>query len=119
MSRFGFAFLPLALLTHIGHNLGHLFNGYPLVSGALAGLVGKLPQAAAEGAPNFWLWQVLEIGLVFVGLAISVWAVRRICGAAKVNCPRPLATAPYMILAVLYAAVFIALFALPMVTRVS
>ncbi|MDP1713312.1 MAG: 4Fe-4S binding protein [Anaerolineales bacterium] len=119
MCRFGFAFLPLALLTHIGHNLGHLFNGYALVPGALAGLVGKLPQAAAEGAPNLWLWQVLEIGLVVVGLIISVWAIRRICGAAKGNCPRPLATAPYMMLAILYAAVFIALFALPMVTRVS
>ncbi len=119
MCRFGFAFLPLALLTHIGHNLGHLFNGYALVPGAVAGLVGQLPQAAAEGAPNFWLWQVLEIGLVAAGLALSVWAVWRICGASKVNCPRPLATAPYVILAGLYAAVFMTLFALPMVARVS
>jgi polyferredoxin len=118
ISRFGFAFLPLALLTHIGHNLGHLFNGYALVPGALAGLIGKLPQTVAEGVPNFWLWQALEIAMVFVGLAISIWAIRRICGVAKVNCPRPLASVPYIILAVLYSAVLVALFALPMVSRV-
>jgi ferredoxin len=118
ISRFGFAFLPLALLTHIGHNLGHLFNGYALVPGALAGLIGKLPQTAVKGVPNFWLWQALEIAMVFVGLAISIWAIHRICGVAKVNCPRPLASAPYIILAVLYSAVLVALFALPMVSRV-
>jgi 4Fe-4S binding domain len=119
MGRFGLAFLPLALLTHIGHNLGHLFKGYALVPGALARLVGQLPQSAVEGAPNFWLWQTLEIGLVLLGLAISVWAIWRICGLAKVNCSRPLATAPYVILAGLYSTFFITLFALPMVARVS
>ena len=119
MYRFGFAFLPLALLTHIGHNLGHFFNGYALVPGALAGLVNKIPQTTAEGAPNFWLWHAMEIGLVLVGLVISMWAVRGICGAIKVSCPRQLATAPYIALAILYAAIFIVMFALPMVTRLS
>jgi len=118
ITRFGFAFLPLALLTHIGHNLGHLFNGYTLVPGALAGLVGKLPKTALQSAPDFWLWQALEIAMVFVGLLISVWAVRRICNAKKVNCSRSLAAAPYVVLATLFALVFIILFALPMVTRV-
>jgi ferredoxin len=117
-TRFGFAFLPLALLTHIGHNLGHLFNGYTLVPGALAGLVDKLPQIAAESAPNIWLWQALEIFMVFVGLAISLWTVRRIFEATKVNSSRLLATTPYIVLAILYAVVFIILFAMPMVTRV-
>jgi len=118
INRFGFAFLPLALLTHIGHNLGHLFNGYTLVPGALAGLMGNLPEAAVQSAPDFWLWQVLEIAMVFVGLLISVWAVQRICNAKKVNCSRSLAAAPYVVLATLFALVFIVLFALPMVTRV-
>lgn len=118
ITRFGFAFLPLALLTHIGHNLGHLFNGYTLIPGALAGLAGNLPQGAVENAPNFWLWQALEITMVLVGLAISVWAIRRICNATTVNCPRSLAAAPYIVLAALYAVVFVILFALPMVTRV-
>jgi len=118
IARFGFAFLPLALLTHIGHNLGHLFNGYALIPGALAGLVGKLPQASTETVSNPWIWQALEIAMVFIGLAISVWAIRRICGTAKINCSRPLAAAPYMLLALFYAVVFAIIFVLPMVARV-
>jgi polyferredoxin len=117
ISRFGFAFLPLALLTHIGHNLGHLFNGYKLVPGALAGLVGKF-SPAVESTPNLWLWQVLEIAMAFVGLMISVWAIQRICSVAKLNCSRSLAAVPFIVLAMLYAVVFIILFALPMATRV-
>lgn len=119
MSRFGFAFLPLALMTHIGHNLGHLFNGYPLVSGAVAGLFGVAPLAVAKGEPNFWIWKVLEISLVLGGLLISIWAIRRICASGKLSCPQSLAAAPYVVLSVIYAVAFIWLFALPMVMRVS
>ncbi|TFH47728.1 MAG: 4Fe-4S binding protein [Lysobacterales bacterium] len=119
MYRFGFAFLPLALLTHIGHNLGHLFNGYKLVPGAIAGLSGQLPQLASEGSLNLGMWQSLEAGLVVLGFGITLWAVRRICGVTKHNCPRLLAAAPYALLAGVYAAVFIIIFLLPMVTRVS
>jgi len=119
MSRFGFAYLPLALVAHIGHNLGHLFNGYALVPGALAGLAGRAAAPAAEGAPNLVLWQGLEIGLIVVGLAITAWAIRRICASARIGSPRPLAALPYAGLAGLYAAAFIVLFALPMATRVT
>jgi hypothetical protein len=119
MCRFGFAFLPLALLAHIGHNLGHLFNGYTLVPGAVVAFFGGTPPPAIELTPNIGLWQAMEIGLVMIGLALSVWAIRSICGSAKINCPRPMAAAPYLILAGLYAATFITLFALPMITRVS
>lgn len=119
MSRFGFAFLPLALMAHIGHNLGHLFNGYALLPGALAGIFGGTPQVVAESTPDTWIWQMLEIALVLGGLAISIWVVRRICASGKLSCPLPLAAAPYIILSVIYAVAFIWLFVLPMVTRVS
>lgn len=119
MCRFGFAFLPLALLAHIGHNLGHLFNGYALVPGAVAALAGRSLESAFETAPNFGFWQGLEVGLIIIGFAISAWAIRSICGATKISCPRLLATAPYLVLLALYSATFITLFALPMVTRVS
>lgn len=119
MSRFGFAFLPLALMTHIGHNLGHFFNGYVLLPGALAGVFGRPLQSAAEGTPDFWTWQMLEIALVLGGLAISFWVIRGICASGKLRCPQSIAAAPYVVLSVIYAAVFIWLFILPMVTRVS
>jgi hypothetical protein len=48
MCRFGFAFLPLALMGHIGHNLRHLFAGYPLVQGAVAGLIGQGPSVPMD-----------------------------------------------------------------------
>ena len=118
MCRFGFAFLPLALLAHIGHNLGHLFNGYPLIPGAIAGLFGRPPATAAAAPTSLWLWHALEIALVLLGWMVAVWSVRRICAAGKVNCARSLAAAPYLVLAVLYAALFIAVFALPMAGRV-
>lgn len=119
MCRFGFAFLPLALMAHIGHNLGHLFNGYTLVPGAVAGLFGYTLAPATELVPNLGLWQGVEIGLVIVGFAMTVWAIRFICRSAKISCPRPVAMAPYLILAILYTAIFITFFILPMVTRVS
>jgi polyferredoxin len=118
MCRFGFAFLPLALLAHIGHNLGHLFNGYPLIPGAIAGLFGRPPATAAAAPTSLWLWHAIEIALVLLGLVVAVWSVRRICAAGKVNCARSLAAVPYLVLAVLYAALFIAVFALPMAGRV-
>lgn len=118
IGRFGFAFLPLALATHIGHSLGHFFNGYPLIPGAVAGLFGRPPATVADAASSLWLWHALEIALVLLGLALAVWSVRRICAAGKVRCAQPLAAAPYLILAALYAAAFIVVFALPMAGRV-
>ena len=119
MCRFGFAFLPLALMVHISHNLGHLFNGYTLIPGAVAAFLGGTPLPAAEYVPNSGLWQGVEIGLVIIGFAISAWAIRTICQTAKISCPRSVAAMPYFVLTGLYTVTFITLFALPMVTRVS
>ena len=117
MCRFGFAFLPLALLAHIGHNLGHLFTGYPLIPGAVAGRLGRPPATVADAASSLWLWPAIELALVLLGLALAAWSVRRICAAGKVKCAQPLAAAPYLLLAALYAAAFIVVFALPMAGR--
>lgn len=118
MCRFGFAFLPLALMGHIGHNLGHFFNGYILVPGAIAGLVGQAPSVSIAALPNTWLWLALEISLVLIGLGMSVWSLRGVCNARRIVCPQQPAAIPYIGLAVLFAATFILLFSLPMVTRV-
>lgn len=118
MTRFGFAFLPLALMGHIGHNLGHLLTGYQFVPGAIAGLVGQAPSVSIAALPNDWSWLSLEIILVLIGLGMSIWALRGVCNTRRIVCPQQPAALPYIGLAVLFASAYILLFTLPMVTRV-
>jgi hypothetical protein len=117
MCRFGFAFLPIALMGHIGHNLRHLFAGYPLVQGAVAGLVGQGPSVPMDW-PNHWSWLALEISLVLIGLGMSIFSLRGICKTRRIVCPRQPAAIPFIGLAMLFAFTYIMLFILPMVTRV-
>jgi ferredoxin len=117
MSRFGFVFLPIALMGHIAHNLGHLLAGYQLIPGAIAGLIGQAPAVPMDDIPINWPWVALEIILVLIGLGMSVWALRRVCSARRIVCPGQPAAIPYMGLAVFFASVLMWLFALPMVTR--
>ncbi|HLO30024.1 MAG TPA: 4Fe-4S binding protein [Anaerolineales bacterium] len=118
MCRFGFAFLPLALMGHISHNLGHLLTGYQFVPGAIAGLIGQTPSVPIEGLPNHWPWLALKISLVLIGLGMSIWSLRSVCNARRAVCPQQPAAIPYIGLAVLFASTFIFLIALPMVSRV-
>ncbi len=118
MSRFGFAFLPLALMGHIGHNLNHLITGYPLVTGAIAGLWGQTPPIPILSPPFSWPNVALEVSLVVIGFGMSMWAVKGICSSHRIVCPRQPAAIPYIGLAVFIACAYIWLFALPMVYRV-
>ena len=118
MCRFGFAFLPIALMGHIGHNLGHLLTGHRLIPGAIASLIGQAPAVPIEEIPINWPWVALEIILVLIGLGMSIWALRSVCSARRVICPRQPAAIPYLGLAVFFAVALMWLFALPMLTRV-
>jgi hypothetical protein len=118
MCRFGFAFLPIALMGHIGHNLGHLLTGHRLIPGAIAGLFGQAPAVPLEEIPINWPWVGLEIIMVLIGLGMSIWALRSVCNARRVVCPRQPAAIPYLGLAVFFAVALMWLFALPMLTRV-
>lgn len=118
MCRFGLAFLPIALMGHIGHNLSHFLNSYKLVPVAIATLVGQAPSVVLEPLLNNWPWLVLQISLVGIGLGMSIWSLRGVCNARRIVCPRQPAAIPYIGLAVLFAAIYILLFNLPMVTRV-
>jgi ferredoxin len=117
MCRFGFAFLPLALMGHIGHNLGHLLDSYRLVPGAIAGLVGQSLPVLAESYSNSWTSLALQVILVLVGLGISVWSLRSVCNARRNVCPQQPAAIPYIGLTVLFASTYILLFTSPMVAR--
>jgi polyferredoxin len=118
MCRFGFAFLPLALMGHIAHNLGHLLDAYRFVPGAIAGLIGQTSSVSIEDSPNHWPWLAIQISLVLIGLGMSTWALRGVCNARRNVCPQQPAAIPYLGLAVFFASTFILLFALPMVSRV-
>jgi ferredoxin len=118
MCRFGFAFLPLALMVHIGHNLSHLLTGYQYVPGALLGLISRAPPIVGEGSSNNWLCFALEISLVMIGFGMTIWALRGVCNSRRIICPRQPAAIPYIGLAVIFASVLIWLFTYPMLTRV-
>ncbi len=118
MCRFGFAFLPLALMGHIGHNLGHLLTGYQFVPGALLGLAGRAPSVPVEGSLPNWLCLALETSLVVIGFGMSMWALRGVCNSRRIICPRQPAAIPYIGLAVFYASILILLFTIPMVARI-
>ncbi len=118
MSRFGFVFLPIALMGHIGHNLGHLLTGYQFVPEALLRLVGWAPSVPLEGVQSSWPYLALQISLVIIGFGMSFWAVKGVCKSRKIVCPRQPAAIPFIGLAVVFAFIIIFLFTLPMVTRV-
>lgn len=118
--RYGLTFLPIALMVHIGHNLGHLFNGVHLVPAATTALVVDSGKTASllETPPNSILWQSIEIGLVLIGLSITLTAIRSIARKTAITRPWIVAASPFLLLAILFTATFIGIFELPMVARV-
>ena len=106
------------IILPYGRNVGHLLDGYRLVPGSIAGLIGQTPSVPAVVLSNNWPWLVLKISLVLIGLGISIWSLRSVCNARRAVCPQQPAAIPYIALAVLFAFTFIFLITLPMVSRV-
>lgn len=123
--RFGLAFLPLALTAHIGHNLGHLFNGYRLIPQAVVALLtpgGTLSGSVLLAEPGLMVelaaWQTIEVALVALGLGAVLWLVHRLCRLRAGDRPAWLLAMPYAVLAAVYTLAFAVVFALPMAARV-
>jgi len=116
--RFGFAFLPLALFAHIGHNLGHLLGGYRLVPAAVAASFGASVQVP-QGSDMLGLmvWRFLQFGLLAAGVALSVWALRRLCAATLTACAPGRRALPFALLTALYAVALALILSLPMASR--
>jgi len=119
--RYGLAFLPIGLMAHIGHNVGHLFNGYALLPGAIASNINdKNTLTVAEQVPNYGMWQTLEVVLVLIGLAISVVSIRAIAKrAVRQESTWLRVSIPFLFLAGIHTAIFVLIFLTPMVTRVT
>jgi polyferredoxin len=116
--RFGFAFLPLALFAHIGHNLGHLLGGYQLVPAAVAASFGaSAPVPQGNAMLELMVWRVVQFGLLSAGVALSVWALRRLCAATPTACTPRRRVLPFAALAAFYALAFALILSLPMAPR--
>lgn len=118
MRRFGLAFLPLALFVHIGHNLGHLLGGYKIIPVAVAASFGAVVQVPQGDAMlGLAVWRGLQFVLLGVGVALSVWTLRRLCAASASRCPSGRRLFPYVILTAVFALGFAAILSLPMASR--
>jgi len=116
--RFGLAFLPLALFVHIGHNLGHLLGGYKIIPVAMAASFGAVVQVPQGDAMlGLAVWRGLQFVLLGVGVALSVWTLRRLCAASASRCPSGRRLFPYVILTAVFALGFAAILSLPMASR--
>ncbi len=107
LSLFGFAFLPLALFSHVSHNLGMMFHQTHLIWPALAGLVGygiepdHLKSLLSGGA-----WHTIHAGIILAGTATTLWLIGRICRVKREGgCPR-YASLPFVGLALVYTIAF-------------
>jgi len=119
LSLFGFAFLPLVLMSHISHNLGMMTHQTHLILPAVAGLFGyqvepdHLSTLLSPGA-----WHILHAGIILVGTAMTLWLIRRICRIKQEGgCPR-YASLPYAGLAVAYTIAFFLILHPDMLLRV-
>lgn len=116
-ARFGYALIPLDVAAHLAHNLFHLLaeGGSVVVTvGALLGGDGAGP-AALAGPGTI---RALQLGLLALGVAASLYAVHRIAGhvyrAADV---RAAARRPYVALVLAFGALNGWLAMLPMTHR--
>jgi polyferredoxin len=119
LTRFGLAFLPLALMAHIGHNLNHFFSSYRFIPYAISNLLPIAPQAAAHTPDLIAGWHWFEIIFILIGLGITMWSLRKICliRQESAQCHFDMAL-PFVGFALLFTIIFIILLLLPMAYRV-
>lgn len=111
---FGYAYLPLALGGHLGHNLSHLIGEGPrALQASLAGM-GLSGFAAAQEAPSPGANSILSLVALILGILWSFYVARRIAQREKSPISRVL---PHLVLLLLLSGLFLWLFLLPMNPR--
>ena len=109
--RYGYAYLPIALAGHLGHNLTHLVGEGPSAL-VIAGQQLGLPLAPpAEGAMADVGW--LAFVILATGSALALWVARAIGQSS----PRPASALPHVALLIVFVVLFALMFALPMNPR--
>ncbi len=116
-ARFGYAIIALDVAVHIAHNLFHLLaEGKSIVYTAL-GLFGTDVHGASPAILDMGTIQVLQFGLIALGLIGSLYAVYRIARSNYSKGQVWATFAPYAVLMVVFTAMNVVLFSLPMAMR--
>lgn len=127
-ARFGYALIPLDVAGHIAHNLFHLLaEGKSIFYTAVAAAGGNHSEASpalvSTGAIQLLQYTIIVLGLV--GSAYTTWRIARSGppAAALASHGSSLATqaratvVPYLALLVVFGAINVVLFAMPMAMR--
>lgn len=116
-ARFGYALVPLDVAAHLAHNLFHLLAEGGAVRSTVAALAGvDVDGSVALAGPS--TIRVLQFALLALGVAASLYAVRRIAQRAYAAPDvRRAAQVPYAVLVVAAGALNAWLFLLPMAHR--
>ncbi len=116
-ARFGYAIIALDVAAHIAHNLFHLLaEGKSIVYTAL-GLFGAEVHGASPAILDMGTIQVLQLALIALGLIGSLYVVYRIAQSNYAKGQVWTTFAPYAVLMVVFAAMNVVLFSLPMAMR--
>lgn len=118
-ARFGYAVIPLDLAGHVAHNLFHLLSEGRAIGFNAAALVDYHVAGSAELVSAGTI-QVLQFAIVGLGIAGSLYTVRRIAvrTGAESTVFALRALAPHLIVLALFGIVNLYLFTLPMAHRV-
>ena len=116
-SRFGYAIIPLDLAGHVAHNLFHLLAEGKSVFYNTAALFG-VPVAGSKAILSAGAIQVLQFIILAVGIAGALYTAYRISAHNQQVRGRVQSFLPHMAVLLLFGALNVYLFTLPMVHRV-
>lgn len=117
-AQFGYAVIPLDIAAHIGHNLFHLLAEGKAVAFTAMALFGQKGLPASPALVGLQTIQVLQYGLIFIGIAASLYAAYRIAMQHDSATGKGwLSFLPYAGMIVLLGAANVWLFFLPMAMR--
>jgi polyferredoxin len=118
-ARFGYAIIPLDMAAHIAHNLFHLLAEGKTIGFTALGFLGRSSHGGSARLLDSATIQVLQYGLIGLGMAASLYAAFRLNRGASSGSRAggPAAFAPYAVLMLLLAGINIYLFSMPMAMR--
>ena len=117
-ARFGYAVIPLDLAGHMAHNLFHLLAEGKAIYFNLAAVFGVNITGSAAVLPSPWI-QALQFGILALGISAAIFTAYKISQrsqAGVVGAARGLW--PQVAVLMLFAALNVYLFTLPMAHRV-